>query len=114
LDADDSDADDLDADDSDADGSDYYYAFATYPEALECSRTTPGAEDPLALIRQNEYIAEPEPGHFIHVKEVRLTEWPVEFLDRPKRTSNTIPDFLSESAPPNRLEILRGQSRLLH
>lgn len=69
-----------------------------------------GAEDlePLALILQKEYIDEPEPGKYIHVKVERLTEWPVKFLSRPKRTENTIPDFLSPNAPSNRLDILRG------
>lgn len=89
-------------------GSDYFEAFATYGEALAFSLSTTGAEDPLALIRQDEYIDEPVPGHFIHVQKVRVTEWPVEFLDRPPRTKDTIPNFLSEDADPNRLEILRG------
>jgi len=57
-------------------GSDYYHAFATYAEALAFSRRTDGAEAPLALIRQLEYIAEPNPGEYRHVKEVRITEWP--------------------------------------
>lgn len=90
------------------DGSDYYYAFATYAEALQCSEETEGAEAPLALVLQEEYIDEPGPGEYIHVTERRLTEWPVEFLSRPRRTERTIPDFLSPAAPPNRLEILRG------
>ena len=89
-------------------GSDYYHAFATYPEALAFSRSTPGAEEPLALIRQDEYLDEPRPGQFEHVRKVRLTEWPVEFLERPRRTRRTIPDFLSPTAPPDRLDILRG------
>jgi hypothetical protein len=90
------------------DGSDYYYAFATYTEALAFSRNTEGAEAPLALIRQLEYIEEPNPGEYRHVKEVRITEWPAEFLRRPRRTPNTIPDFLSPNAPANRLDIIRG------
>lgn len=90
------------------DGNDYYHAFATYDEALEFSRSTQGAEEPLALIRQLEYIDEPAPGEYRHVRELRITEWQVEFLRRPRRTPNTIPDFLSPDAPPNRLEILRG------
>lgn len=65
------------------DGDDYYCAFATYAEALECSRATPGAEEPIALILQQEYIAEPEPGRYAHVTEERIAEWPVEFLRRP-------------------------------
>jgi putative acetyltransferase len=90
------------------DGSDYYYAFATYAEALQFSESTTGAEEPLALIRQDEYISEPEPGNFVHIREVRVTEWPVEFLSRPRRTPRTIPDFFAPDAPSNRLEIIRG------
>jgi putative acetyltransferase len=90
------------------DGSDYYYAFATYAEALKFFESTAGAEEPLALIRQDEYISEPEPGNFVHIREVRVTEWPVEFLSRPRRTPRTIPDFFAPGAPSNRLEIIRG------
>ena len=90
------------------DGSDYYYAFATYTEALAFSHSTEGAEVPLALVRQLEYIEEPSPGEYRHVKEERITEWPVDFLRRPRRTSNTIADFLSPNAPANRLDVLRG------
>ena len=90
------------------DGSDYYYAFATYREAHECSQGMKGADVPLALILQEEYIDEPTPGQYIHVKEQRMTEWPVEFLQRPRRSSNTIRDFMDPHAPPNRLDILRG------
>ena len=91
-----------------AEGSDYYEAFPTYAEALAFSPSTVGAEEPLALIRQLEYIDEPNPGEYRHVKEERIAEWPVEFLRRPRRTPNTIPDFLSPNAPANRLDILRG------
>jgi hypothetical protein len=91
-------------------GNDYYYPFATYEEALEFSENNAGSEEPLALILQEEHIDEPEPDNYVHVKEQRLTEWPIEFLQRPKRTSTTISDFLSPNAPTNRLEILRGQA----
>jgi len=87
-------------------GSDYYYAYATYAEALAFSQGIEGAEAPLALVRQIEYIEEPNQGEYRHVKEVRITEWPVEFLRRPRRTPNTIPDFLSPNAPANRLDVL--------
>ena len=90
------------------DGNDYYYAFATYEEAAAFVVSHPGADEPLALVLQREYIAEPEPGRYIHVKEERVAEWPVEFLRRPARTSRTIPDFLAQDAPANRLDILRG------
>ena len=93
------------------DDSDYFHAFATFPEALSFSRETKGAEQPLALILQEEHINEPEPGVYVHVTEPRMTEWPVEFLSRPRRTKRTIPEFLAPDAPPNRLDIIRGQEK---
>ncbi len=92
-------------------GSDYYFAFATYNEAVEFSESTRGADQPLALIRQIEYIDEPEPGDYRHMKKTRIAEWPVEFLRRPRRTQDTIPDFLSPNAPKNRLDIIRGLAK---
>lgn len=94
-----------------ADGSDYFYAYATYAEALACSQQIKGAEEPLALILQREYISEEEPEQYVHVKKERITEWSVEFLSRPRRTPRTIPDFLAPDAPANRLNILRGLVR---
>jgi hypothetical protein len=94
-----------------ADGNDYCYAFASYPEALRFSKKYPGAEEPLALILQKEHIDEPTPGVYVHVKKRRVTEWPVEFLVRPRRKKNTITDFLAANAPRNRLAILRGTAR---
>lgn len=91
-----------------ADGSDYFRAFATFPKALAFSQRTRGAEEPLALIRQRQYIDEPKAGKYVHVKKVRITEWAVEHLRRPRRNRNTIPNFLSPDAPSNRLDILRG------
>jgi putative acetyltransferase len=98
----------------DCHGSDYYYAFATYSEALNCSRDTPGAENPIALVLQREYISEPEPGRHVHITEERTAEWPVEFLRRPKRTPSTIPDFFAPNAPSNRLDIIRGIATKAH
>ncbi|RXF04584.1 GCN5 family acetyltransferase [Pseudoalteromonas sp. PS5] len=89
-------------------GSDYYYAFETYEEAKECSSEIDGSEEPLALILQVEHINEPTPGVYEHKKESRVTEWPVEFLSRPRRTENTIPDFMSPNAPENKLDVIRG------
>ena len=89
-------------------GDDYYYAFEECNAAMECSQSEDGAESPLALILQKEYIDEPEPGKYVHMKEERITEWPIEFLRRPRRTENTIPDFMSPDAPANKLDILRG------
>ncbi len=90
------------------DGNDYFEAFVTYADALAFSRETVGADEPVALILEREHIDEKEPGVYEHITQERLTEWPTEFLTRPKRTDRTIPDFLSPSAPPNRLDIIRG------
>ena len=89
-------------------GNDYYYVFETYEEALAYSKSNEGCDEPLALVLQEEYIDEPQPGQYVHKKEQRLTEWQVAFLKRPKRTEKTIPDFLSPLAPANRLDIIRG------
>jgi hypothetical protein len=89
-------------------GEDYRYAFETCEEALEFSSGNPGTEDPLALVLQVEYIDEPEPGKYVHMKEQRITEWQVDWLDRARRNENTIPGFFSPNAPENRLDILRG------
>jgi hypothetical protein len=56
------------------DGDDYYYAFEDAKTAFECFREEKGAEEPLALILQNEYITEPEEGQYVHMKEERITE----------------------------------------
>lgn len=90
------------------DGDDYYFAFETLEEAVAFAGTREDCEPPIALVLQREHIDEPEPGVYRHVREERITEWPVEFLSRPRRTARTIPDFLAPDAPPNRLEILRG------
>lgn len=63
---------------------------------------------PLALVLQREYIDEPEDGCFVHVRQERITEWPVAFLSRPRRTPQTLPNFFAPDAPANRLDILRG------
>ena len=91
-----------------ADGSDYCHCFETYEQALAFSEETQGAEEPLALILQEEYIDEPEPGEYVHVSARRVAEWPVPFLSRPRRMPHTIPDFMAPDAPPNKLDILRG------
>lgn len=105
------DADDgADGDADDADGGDYFCAFATFDEARAAAQRLRGADEPLALVLQREYIEENEPGVYAHVRRERVTEWPVEFLSRPRRDERTIPDFLAPDAPPNRLEILRGKA----
>ena len=71
-----------------AGGSDYFYAFVTFAGALAAAQQRPGAEEPVALVPQREYIDEGSPGGYRHVKQQRVTEWPVEFLSRPKRKSH--------------------------
>jgi len=89
-------------------GNDYYFPFPSYEEALAFSEATAGAEEPIALVLQREFIDESEPGVFVHVVRERVAEWAVSFLSRPRRDHRTIPDFFSPSAPSNRLEIIRG------
>jgi hypothetical protein len=91
-------------------GDDYFRAFETHAEALAFANATSEADTPVALVSQEEYIDEPTPGEYVHVVERRATEWPVEFLKRPRRTERTIPDFLAPDAPPNRLDIIRGMA----
>lgn len=74
---------------------DYFAAFAQYEPALKFSKTRPGAEPLLALIRQIESINEPTPGVFEWTKEERITEWKVEWLIGHHRESDSIPKFLS-------------------
>lgn len=80
----------------DEDTSDYYYAFASYEEALECSNEAPGAEKPLVLVRQLEWVNEPEKGVFLHERGERITEWRVEWLDRGARQPGAIEAFIKE------------------
>ena len=89
-------------------GDDYFYSFDNCEEAIMFSEEIKGANEPLALIIQHEYIDESEEGEYVHKKEQRIAEWPIEFLLRPKRDKNTIPNFLNPDAPKNRLDIIRG------
>lgn len=77
-------------------GDDYYRAFARYEDALEFSKNTSGAEDPLVLILQKQWIDEPEPGKFFVRDEDRVTEWRVEWLRDGKRETGTIERFMEE------------------
>jgi putative acetyltransferase len=73
---------------------DYYVAFAEYEKAEELSKTSKGAEEPLVLVRQYEWIDEPEPGHYQAEKGNRITEWQVAWLEGSKRTPGRAKDFL--------------------
>jgi hypothetical protein len=78
------------------DGQDYYYAFAKFAEASEFAENTTGTESPLALIRQLEWINEPEEGVFIHEKGERIAEWRAEWLDRGPRQPGDIEAFIEK------------------
>ena len=80
----------------DFEGEDFYYAFPTYEEALNFSQQTQGAEEPLVLIRQLEWINEAEPGIFEHCKGERLTEWLPEWLVGEARKEGDIEKFIKE------------------
>jgi len=81
-----------------AEGDDYYYAFKSHDDALAFFKATPGAEEPLALVRQLEWIDEPEDGHLTHERGERITEWQVEWLADGPRTPGAIEAFLGASS----------------
>ena len=76
-----------------AKGDDYYFVFETFEEADEFQKNTNGAQKPLALIRQYEWIDEVEPGIFKHEKGERIAEWGAELLEGRKRDKTSIPNF---------------------
>jgi hypothetical protein len=73
---------------------DYFVAFAQYEAADAFAKKTPGAERPLVLVRQLEWISEPERGHFIPEKGERITEWQTVWLTNNKRTDESIREFM--------------------
>ncbi len=74
--------------------SDYFEAFAQYEKAEEFSKSSAGAEEPIVLVRQLEWIDEPNPGHYIPEKVERITEWKVRWLESSKRTAGCIQEFM--------------------
>jgi hypothetical protein len=80
-------------------GDDQYEAFAQYEQALAFSKATPNSEEPLVLVRQLEWIDEPERGHYIPRKGERITEWDVRWLTGSKRNSDSVLDFLKHPRP---------------
>jgi hypothetical protein len=73
---------------------DYCLAFAQYEPAEAFSKKTPGSEPPIVLVRQLEWIDEPERGHFVPEKGERITEWQVQWLPNAKRNAQSIGDFM--------------------
>jgi len=73
---------------------DYLVAFAQYEAAQKFSESNKGAEPPLVLVRQIQWIDEPERGHFIPEHRERISEWQVAWLKNHKRTDRSIEEFL--------------------
>ncbi len=80
-----------------ANGGDYYLAFAQYEKAVDFSKQNAGAEPPLVLVRQLEWVNEPEPGRYIHEKGERITEWQPEWLHDSKRSEKSIETFIEHN-----------------
>ncbi len=78
---------------------DYYYAFAEYERAEAFSKSRTGAEKPLVLVRQREWINEPNPGEYHAERGERITEWQVKWLEGSKRGPTSIADFLAHPRP---------------
>jgi hypothetical protein len=80
-------------------GQDYFAAFARYEAAAAFSNASPGAEHPVVLVRQLEWLDEPVPGHFDVKRGVRITEWNPQWLATSKRGPTSIEDFLKNPRP---------------
>ncbi len=78
------------------DGEDYYYSFSSYEEAHDFFELEQGTEEPLVLIKQLEWIDEPEEGKFEHLKGERITEWLPAWLSREARLPGDIENFIKE------------------
>lgn len=74
-----------------------YESFVSFEEADAFSKAA-GFQPPVALVLQTEYVDEPTPGVFEHVKQERITEWRPEWLSGSERSANSIPDFLRAAA----------------
>ena len=73
------------------------FTFASYEEALEYAETTSGAEPPLVLVLQREWIDEPTSGTYVHHQGERIAEWKPEWLLKGPRKPGDIEAKLQES-----------------
>ncbi|MCH2232445.1 MAG: hypothetical protein MK105_19065 [Crocinitomicaceae bacterium] len=78
-------------------GDDYFYAFNSFEEALDLSKITKGAEEPLVLVKQLEWVNEPEPGVYIHEKTERITEWLPAWLEDGPRKEGDVESLVAKS-----------------
>jgi hypothetical protein len=82
-----------------AGNDDSFASFAQYERAVAFAKVTAGAEAPLVLVRQREWIDEPQPGQFVPKKGERLTEWQVKWLDGAQRGPDSIARFMANPRP---------------
>lgn len=75
-------------------GSAYYYAFASYTEALACLQSEPRSSQPLVLVRQREWINEPSQGVYLHEKGERVAEWQTAWLADGARCPGAVEAFI--------------------
>lgn len=76
------------------------YSFTNYEDALRFRNQTKGAEFPLALVYQAEYIAEPEEGEPVLIKQPRIAEWQVKWLEGNQRNEKNINNLLEDNVKP--------------
>jgi hypothetical protein len=79
--------------------SDYVMTFAQYESAEKSSQHTVGAEEPLVLVRQYEWIDELEFKKYFARKGEGITEWQVQWLADGKRNPNSIEEFMKHPRP---------------
>jgi hypothetical protein len=81
-------------------GESVFEVFETFEEAEAFSKLDPRIEPPLALVLQREYVEEPEPGRRFLVREPRVTEWQVAWLDEDhRRTPENLRRILVDLQP---------------
>lgn len=85
-----------------ADDESVFRAFATMEEAEAFSkRDLPKIEPPLALVLQREHVDEPAPGKRILVRQQRVAEWSVGWLDDAhRRTPENLRRILGDMEAP--------------
>lgn len=78
---------------------DYFVAFSQYEKAAAFAKREPGSEEPLVLVRQLEWIDEPQPEYYVRREGERLTEWQVRWLAGSRRTPESIGEFFLHPRP---------------
>jgi hypothetical protein len=76
-------------------GDDYFYAFAVYEEAATFAASAPRAEKPIALVRQYEWVDEPQPGVYQLKRGERITEWRADWLLTGRHTGQKVRELLA-------------------